>query len=62
MKKKFVNRVLVAMGTMFIVGLILIFSSSSMGRMAGESAIQNNGGSMDTDQFERVMNETTTSY
>ena len=43
------------------VGLLLIFISPSLGQSAGDRAINRHGGSMDTAQYERVIEETTTS-
>lgn len=47
---------------MFITGLALIFSAPSIGRNAGNAAVRNNGGVMDTNQFERIIDGTTVSY
>lgn len=46
----------------FIIGLVLIFAAPSIGRNAGSAAIQENGGSMDTSQYERIIDHTTVSY
>lgn len=58
MKKKFAIRALIIMMTMFIVGIILVFGSGEFGQNAGSKAIRNNGGSMDTAAYERVISTT----
>ena len=62
MKKKIAIASLVIMCVMFIIGLVLIFSAPTIGRNAGNAAIRNNGGGMDTNQFERIIDGTTVSY
>ena len=61
MKKNFVVNALLVMSITFIIGLVLIFVAPSIGRNVGDRAIINSGG-MDTIQFERIINETTTSF
>ncbi len=46
----------------FVIGLVLIFAAPSLGRNAASVAIRENGGSMDTSQYERIIDHTTTSY
>lgn len=62
MKKNFIIRVLSIISVTFIIGLVLILSAPSIGRNAGDRAVRNNGGSMDTSQFEWIVDETTASY
>ena len=62
MKKKYINIFLGIMCVLFIVGLVLIFTAPSAGQNAGQRAIQSNGGSMDTWQFERIITSTTDSF
>ena len=53
---------LVGMCTLFIVGLVLIFSAPSIGQNVGDAAVINNGGGMDTDRYIRIVDSTTDSY
>ena len=46
----------------FVIGLVLIFAAPSLGRNAASVAIRENGGSMDTSQYERIIDHTTVSY
>ena len=62
MKKKIAIASLAIMCVMFIVGLVLIFSAPTIGQNAGSAAMRNNGGSMDTSKYERIVDETTASY
>lgn len=62
MKKKFACVALIIAVVVFITGIIMIFSSGSNGRSAGHNAIRANGGSMDTSQYERIIESTTTNY
>jgi len=62
MKKNFVIRVFSVISVTFIIGLVLILSAPSIGRHAGDRAVRNNGGGMETSQFYWIVDETTTSY
>jgi len=62
MSKKIVKAFLILMCLLFIIGLVLIFSSTSAGQNAGTQAIQNGGGSMDTWAYQRIIESTTNSY
>ena len=62
MKKKIAAKAFVCMCIAFIIGLLLIFAAPSIGRNAGSAAIRENGGSMDTSQYERIIDHTTVSY
>lgn len=62
MKKEIVKIAFVVMCLMFVIGIIFIFSASSIGRNAGNKAIIQNGGQMDTNQFQKIIDETTISY
>lgn len=46
----------------FAIGLILILSSGAIGQYMGDSAIQSNGGSMDTSQYERIIDGNATNF
>lgn len=64
MKKKIVITIsaLVIMCILFVVGLSLVFSASSIGENAGNSFVRSQGGSYLTDQVNRIVNSTTLSY
>lgn len=62
MKKKFVLRALIVMSMLLIIGIILIFSSGVVGENVGSAAIQSNGGSMDTESYQRIVNTTTVNF
>jgi len=47
---------------LLLFGLVLILSARSIVMNAGDRTIRNNGGTMDTSQFERIVDETTASY
>ena len=62
MKKRFAMQALVTMGALFIIGLILVFSSGKIGENAGHRAMVKNGGSMDTSAYERVIDTAVLNY
>lgn len=45
-----------------IVGLSLIFSAPSIGQKEGNKSIRSNGGSMDTSQYEMMVDSATRSF
>jgi len=62
MKKKMTIISLPVTCIIFVVGIILIFTSLSIGQNAGRQAIASAGGSMDTSQYERIVNITSENY
>ncbi|TCT17210.1 hypothetical protein EDC18_101508 [Natranaerovirga pectinivora] len=62
MKVRMVKTSLSIMFIIFIIGFILIFSSNSIGERRGRNAIHNNGGTLDTRQYERIINENTSNF
>lgn len=62
MKKKMAKISLGVMVTTFVIGIILIFSSASIGQNMGHNAIQRRGGSMDTSQYERIIDTNTSNF
>lgn len=56
------KRTLYIMGVMLIVGLILILFSTEIGNKMGYNAIQRSGGSMDTSQYERIIDTNTSNF
>ena len=62
MKKVIAKRALYIMAIVLIVGLILILSSTAIGNRMGSNAIQRNGGSMATSQYERIIDTNTSNF
>lgn len=62
MKKKMAQTSLCVMVAAFIIGLILIFSSASVGQSMGRTAMHENGGSIDTRVYERIINSNTSNF
>lgn len=62
MKKKYVLTSLIIMVGLFIGGLVILFSSTDMGQNEGHRVIQANGGFMDTQQYNNVINSATENY
>lgn len=59
MSKKATNTVsFVVLVLCFICGLILIFASPHMAQAAGDNAIRRNGGSLNTNQYELMIQNT----
>ena len=62
MRKKFAINALIVMSGIFILGLILVLYSGEIGQHAGSKAIRNQGGSMDTSKYERIIKTTTVNF
>ncbi|MCC3866207.1 hypothetical protein K0040_18295 [Terrisporobacter petrolearius] len=62
MKKKIVKNSIIVMGISFVIGIILVFKSPSIGQNMGDNAIQENDGSMDTNQYEMIIKSNTESF
>lgn len=62
MKKKIATTSLIVTGITFVVGLILIFSSTSIGESFGQNAMQANGGMMDIPEYERIITVNTENF
>ena len=62
MKRNAVIRSFILMCVLFAIGIILIFSAPAAGQNAGSTAIRNHGGSMDTNQYLRIIESTSDSY
>ncbi len=62
MKKKFAINSLISMAIVLILGFILIFSSGSIGQNKGDRAVVSNGGGMDTSQYLRIVETTTSNF
>ena len=62
MKKLYLSVSLIIMAGLFIGGLYILASSVKIGQEAGQKAINSNGGSMDTQQYYGVINQTTENY
>ena len=48
MKKYFAKMAMVITVALFVIGIVLILTATSMGHKKGEEAIRKNGGSMET--------------
>lgn len=62
MRIKIAKNSLTCMGISFIVGLIFIFLSTSIGESFGQNAIQANGVSMETSEYERIITSNTENF
>ena len=62
MKNKYAIMAFIAMCLMFVVGLVLIFSSPELGQAAANAAVRRNFGSMDTNQFLLIFEGAISSY
>lgn len=62
MKEKVAKNALIVTGITFFVGLILIFSSTSIGESFGQNALDSNGGMMNTPEYERIITENTQNF
>jgi len=62
MKKEMAKKSLCIMAIIFIIGIITIFSSLSIGENFGSKAMQKNGGSMDTSRYERIIDNNTSNF
>jgi len=62
MKTKSAKLFAVCMWLAFAAGLILIFCAPSAGQSAGDRAMRQNGGIIDTAQYERVIDGTTATF
>jgi hypothetical protein len=50
------------MVAIFVIGLTLVLSSTSIGNRMGHNAIQSNGGVMDTNKYERIIDTNTSNF
>lgn len=62
MKKIIAKRSLIGMGASFIIGMILIFSSPTIGQKIGYHALTSGGGMMNTSEYEMVIKSNTDSF
>ena len=62
MKKNFAKNSLISMAIVLILGFILIFSSGSIGQNKGDRAVVSNGGIMDTSEYIRIIETTTSNF
>ena len=46
----------------FVIGVILILTSAAIGNSMGQSAIESQGGTMDTAQYHRIIDENTANF
>lgn len=62
MKKKIATSSLIVTGIAFVIGLILIFSSVDIGQSKGDKSITENGGVMNTNEYNRIIEDSTIAY
>lgn len=62
MRKKFIITSSLITLVLFISGLTMIFKSTDLGQSKGFSAMQANGGSMDTQRYYGIINSTSENY
>lgn len=57
------SKVICVIGTIFcVVGIVVLLNAVNFGMDAANTAIQNNGGSMDTERFYYIMQSTANAY
>jgi hypothetical protein len=62
MKKRFALISLIIMVGLLVGGLVMMFNSTTAGRNEGQRAIQAYGGTMDTQQYNNIINSTTENF
>ncbi|MEA4823603.1 MAG: hypothetical protein VB111_05740 [Clostridiaceae bacterium] len=62
MKRRLAVSGLVIMTLIFVIGLIILFKATAIGRNAGSMAVRAQGGSMDSGDFQQIVEGTTRSY
>jgi len=62
MKKNYVLFSIIIMSILFIGGLVMLFNSTTAGQRAGSRAMQENGGSIDTQKYYSIIDSTTQNY
>ena len=58
-KQKIAKQALTYNAVIMVIGLVLILTSGWLGEYMGSNALQNQGGVMDTSEYERIMQNTT---
>lgn len=62
MKKEMAKKSLSIMVIIFVIGIMLILSSSLIGQSFGDKAIERNGGVMDTSQYHRIIDTNSSNF
>ena len=62
MKKYFSKMAMLLTVALFLIGIVLILTATSMGNKKGEEAIRKNGGSMETARYNRIIETSTLDY
>lgn len=57
-----IGAIVVVFVLLFVLGVALVLSSTSIGLSAAQTAIHSNGGSMDSMQYEFIITSTTQNY
>lgn len=61
-KKQMYTGVIVVLVLLFVLGLLLVLTSASIGLSTANAEISKNGGSMDTAMYQYIMSNTAESY
>jgi len=61
-KKQVFAGLIVVMVLLFVLGLILVLASTSMGMKTAQTEVQRNGGSMDTAMYQYILENAAESY
>lgn len=62
MKKRAATIAFFVTTALFVIGLHIIFTATGIGQSAGSRAIRDNGGGMDTAQYQFIMDSTTANF
>lgn len=62
MKKEFIKNAMYILSIVCVIGFILIFSSGSIGQEMGYNYLQKYENGVDTNQFERYLNNITSNF
>lgn len=61
-KKQTYNGVMVVLILLFVLGLVLVMTSATIGLSTASAELAKNGGSMDTAMYQYIMSNTAESY
>lgn len=61
-KKQMYNGVMVVLVLLFVLGLVLVMTSATIGLSTANAELAKNGGSMDSTMYQYIMSNTAESY
>lgn len=61
-KKQMYNGVMVVLILLFVLGLVLVLTSATIGLTTANAELTKNGGSMDSSMYQYIMSNTAESY